>query len=300
MIKFSDLSGISAQLRPLALGTSAFGEVFGPLKNSPQEIVLAALEAGINYFDTAPFYGGGLAEKRLGCALLGVRRESYVLSSKVGRYGVSEFDFSAARVIRSVDESLDRLRSDYLDVVYCHDIEFSEDDQIVEETLPALRSLRDTGKIRHVGISGLPIGLLARIARQDTVDVVMSYGHGTAINQELEDWVPHFQNLGVVLINAAPFAMGLLTLAGPPGWHPASVAIKAWCLDMGQRLRQEKVDIAQFALQFAMSQRGVHSTVASARSAEEIEQWRTWLMNPLPDSRMTEIMAYFGLVRGMA
>jgi len=290
--------GGDIQVAPLGLGTSALGEVFGPLRSEPEEIVCAALHAGINYFDTAPFYGGGLAEERLGRALHGVRRESYVLSSKVGRYGVSDFDFSVARVGRSVDESLRRLRTDYLDLVYCHDVEFANGDEIVKHTLPALSSLREKGKIRSIGISGLPLDELVRIARAGAIDVVLSYGCCTVLNRELGKWVPGFRRLGVGVINAAPFAMGLLTQDGPPSWHPASAAIRTGCRDTANALRRENVDIAQVALQFAVSRKSAQVTLASARSAGEVEQWATWLANPLPASQMAEVMKRFEPVVG--
>lgn len=104
------------------------------------------------------YYGDTLAETVLGKALktMPVPRESYVVSTKCGRYG-SGFDFSAERVTRSVDESLERLNLDYVDIILCHDIEFGSLDQIVNETVPALQKLKDSGKVRHIGISGLPL-----------------------------------------------------------------------------------------------------------------------------------------------
>lgn len=110
------------------------------------------------------YYGDTLAETVLGKALktMPIPRESYVVSTKCGRYG-SGFDFSAERVTRSVDESLERLNLDYVDIILCHDIEFGSLDQIVYETVPALQKLKDSGKVRHIGISGLPLHIFRSV-----------------------------------------------------------------------------------------------------------------------------------------
>lgn len=127
--------------------------------------VHAAFAAGINFFDTSPYYGELRSEKVLGRALQGLPREKLVLSTKVGRYGPEQqhFDFSAARVTASVQESLQRLQTDYIDIIQCHDIEFGDLDQVVTETLPALVKLRDQGIVRHIGITGLPLGIFSYV-----------------------------------------------------------------------------------------------------------------------------------------
>ena len=105
----------------------------------------------------SPYYGITKAETVLGKALKGVARDRYYLATKVGRYGDNEFDFSADRVTRSVDESLARMGVDYIDLIQCHDIEYGSLDQVVHETLPALRKIQEQGKVRFVGITGLPL-----------------------------------------------------------------------------------------------------------------------------------------------
>lgn len=123
--------------------------------------VHAAFAAGINFFDTSPYYGALRSEQVLGRALKDLPRDRVVLSTKVGRYGPEQqhFDFSAARVTASVHESLQRLQTDYIDIIQCHDIEFGDLDQVVAETLPALVALRQQGIVRHIGITGLPLGI---------------------------------------------------------------------------------------------------------------------------------------------
>src|SRR5580704_9859011 len=124
----------------LSFGASSLGGVFKPVDESVAIRALhTALDLDINYIDVAPYYGLTKAETVLGKALRGVPRDKYYLATKIGRFGQSEFDFSAARTYRSVDESLARMRVDYVDVIQAHDLEFGDLDQIVDETLPAMR-----------------------------------------------------------------------------------------------------------------------------------------------------------------
>src|SRR5205807_6929688 len=156
------------QLRPLgrtglhfsalSFGASSLGQEFRPVGlNEAMRSVRVALDLGMNFIDTSPFYGRGLSECLLGPALRDVPRDSYYLGTKLGRYDSAHFDFSARRVVESVDVSLHRMGTDHLDIVLCHDIEFVEMSQIVEETLPALRKVRDAGKVRFIGVSGYPM-----------------------------------------------------------------------------------------------------------------------------------------------
>src|SRR6478672_5876762 len=138
----------------LSFGASSLGAEFRSVTlEEALGSVRVALECGLNLIDTSPFYGRGMSEVLLGIALRGVPRESYLLSSKLGRYDLGHFDFSAKRVAESVDVSLHRLGTDHLDICLCHDIEFVPMQQIVDETLPALRRAQKQGKVRFIGIS---------------------------------------------------------------------------------------------------------------------------------------------------
>ena len=135
------------ELPVLSFGASSLGAEF---RNVTVEEALSsvhvALECGMNFIDTSPFYGRGMSEVLLGIALKGVPRDSYILGTKLGRYDLGHFDFSAKRVAESVDVSLHRLGTDHLDIVLCHDIEFVPMQQIVDETLPALRRQQAAGR----------------------------------------------------------------------------------------------------------------------------------------------------------
>src|SRR6187399_1378354 len=141
----------------LSFGASSLGAEFRSVTlDEAVQSVRVALECGLSFIDTSPFYGRGMSEVLLGVALRDVPRESYTLCTKLGRYDLAHFDFSARRVAESIDVSLHRLGTDHLDIVLCHDIEFVEMQQIVDETLPALGKARQEGKVRYLGFSGYP------------------------------------------------------------------------------------------------------------------------------------------------
>jgi len=216
----------------VGFGGSPIGGVFRPVAEpEAHATVRAALDAGINYFDTAPYYAATVAESVLGAALAGVPREHYVMATKVGRYGKVDFDFSATRVVRSVDESLARLRCGHIDVIQVHDLEFVPLEQIWTETLPALDRLRATGKVRFVGITGLPLKALRRVLSHATqlVDTVLSYCHGTLNDETFLPFATQLRAAGVGTLNAAPLGMGLLTRDGPQSWHQAPAVLRSAC-----------------------------------------------------------------------
>ena len=122
-----------------------------------------AFQRGINFFDTSPYYGATKSEIVLGKALKALPRDQIIISTKVGRFVGDVFDFSAQRVTTSVEESLKRLQLEYVDLIQCHDIEFGDLDQIVNETLPALAALKAKGLVRHVGITGLPLKIFTYV-----------------------------------------------------------------------------------------------------------------------------------------
>src|SRR6058998_289763 len=151
----------------LSFGASSLGQEFRSVTlDEAMKSVRVALECGLNFIDTSPFYGRGMSEVLLGIALKQVPRDHYTLCTKLGRYDLAHFDFSAKRVAESVDVSLHRLGTDHLDLVLCHDIEFVEMQQIVEETLPALRKAQQQGKARFIGFSGYPMKIFKCILDQ--------------------------------------------------------------------------------------------------------------------------------------
>jgi aryl-alcohol dehydrogenase-like predicted oxidoreductase len=174
------LGNTGLSLPILGFGASSLGQEFRNVTvEEALRSVRVALDCGLNLIDTSPFYGRGMSEVLLGVALKGVPREQYTLCTKLGRYDLQHFDFSARRVAESIDVSLHRLGTDHLDILLCHDIEFVPMQQIVDETLPAIRKAVATGKVRFVGFSGYPQKIFRFIADQAPVDCVLSYNQYT-------------------------------------------------------------------------------------------------------------------------
>src|SRR3954469_2896559 len=200
------------QLPILSFGASSLGAEFRNIDlNEALRCVHVALDLGMNFIDTSPYYGRGMSEVLLGVALRDVPRDRYLLGTKLGRYAPQHFDFSARRVAESVDVSLERMKVDHLDVILCHDIEFVDMRQIVDETLPALRKAQQQGKVLFVGVSGYPMKMFRYVLDRTNLDVILSYNHYTLQNTMLADLVPYLKAKNVGVMNAAPFSARLLT-----------------------------------------------------------------------------------------
>lgn len=261
----------------LGFGASPLGNVFGNVKEEDAiASVHEAFRLGINFFDTSPYYGGTLSEKMLGKALktLMVPRDQYVVSTKCGRYAEG-FDFSAERVTQSIDESLARLNLDYVDILQCHDIEFGSLDQIVNETIPALQKLKETGKIRYIGITGLPLYVFTYVLDRvppGSVDVILSYCHYSINDTSLEDLLPYLKSKGVGVITASPLSMGLLTENGPPEWHPASSELKSACAAAAAHCKAKGKNISKLSLQYSLKNKDIASVLVGMNSVQQVRE----------------------------
>ncbi len=277
----------------LSYGASSLGSVFRRVTEADGiRAVHAALDLGINFIDVSPFYGLTVAETVLGKALKGVPRDKYFLATKVGRYGykMEDFDFSARRVTASVDESLARLGVDVIDVIQCHDIEFGSLDQIVEETIPALRRLQEQGKVRFVGITGLPLKIFTYVADRAEIDTILSYCRYELNDTGLADLAPYLQAKNIGIINASPLGMGLLTQKGGPDWHPAANKIKQACAQAAEYCAGHGVDIAQLAIQFSLANPDFATTLVGTASAENIEHNIKWLETPIDQELLAGVL----------
>ncbi|MBA3700748.1 MAG: aldo/keto reductase [Planctomycetes bacterium] len=272
----------------LGFGAATLGGSYGPMAlGEAERAVHAALAAGMNFFDTSPYYGRTESERALGHCLRGIDRNRYVLATKVGRYGDNEFDFTAARVTASVDESLARLGTDHLDLLQCHDIEFWPLQRIVDETLPALQRLKQSGKVRAIGITGYPLKIFRTVLAQAKVDVILSYCHHTLLDQTLAQEVPWLQQQGVGILNASPLSMGLLSSKGPPPWHPAPDGMRAACRAAVALCAEQGNDLGRLALQLALTLPGVASTFVGIGSVAELER-NLAALDPLLDGELLD------------
>ena len=225
-------------------------------------VVAAAIRAGINVIDTAPWYGFGESERILGRALQDIPRAAYYLHTKACRYlpaVLDQFNFTYDRTIASVHESLERLQVEYLDAVQVHDPEFAPSlDIVISEVLPALQALKEAGKIKRIGITGYPKEALLYLAEHCPpgiqIDTALSYCHYNLHNTSLVDGgaLRALAARGIGVICGSPLSMGLLTQRGPPAWHPASPALKDRCRAAAAHAAAQGVDIAHLALHFAL------------------------------------------------
>ncbi|KAI4644659.1 uncharacterized protein J4E78_009478 [Alternaria triticimaculans] len=264
---------LSSILPPLVFGTATFNSQYNtdPFALDTTGLVTSALTHGIRAFDTSPYYGP--SEQLLGDALATpfVRetfpRNSYMILTKVGRTGSEEFDYSKEWVRQSVNRSLERLHTEYLDMVYCHDVEFVSPAEVLE-AVKELRRLRDEeGTIRFIGICGYPLDVLGDMAELilretgEPLDAVQSYANFTLQNQSLAGprGILRLKNAGVdVVPNASILGMGLLRHDGIPvgglgDWHPAPSSLREavrkashFCDDYGERI---EVIAIRFALE---------------------------------------------------
>ena len=290
-MKFRPLGKTGIQLPWLAYGASSLGQEFRPVDvNEALASVRVALDLGMNFIDTSPFYGRGMSECLLGVALRGIPRERYLLGTKLGRYDAAHFDFSARRVVESVDVSLHRMGTDHLDILLCHDIEFVDMAQIVEETLPAVRKLQAQGKVRFVGVSGYPMKMFRYVLDRTELDVILSYNHYTLQNTMFADLVPYLMGKGVGIMNAAPFSARLLTNATLPPWHKATPQVRAICRKAAEHCTARGVDIAQLALQYSLANEDMATCIVGSANPENVRNWVKWSEQPLDRQLLTEVL----------
>ncbi|MEY4488929.1 MAG: hypothetical protein RIQ79_1437 [Verrucomicrobiota bacterium] len=301
-MQYRTLGATGVKVSALAFGGSSLGSAFGPIdENDGIRAVHVALDHGINLIDTAPYYGATTAETVLGKALKGVARERYVLATKVARYGAEQkdFDFSAARVTRSVDESLARLGVDHVDFIQVHDMEFGDLDQIVNETIPALRKVQAAGKARFVGISCLPVRLFKHVLDRVAVDQIQSYCHYCLNDTALADLLPYLAAKKVGIFNSAPLAMRLLSNEGPPAWHPAPAALREKCAAAAALCRARGSSLGKLALQFSLAHPGIHTHIVGTASPTRVLQNLADAAAPLDEALLADVLSLFAPVHNL-
>lgn len=290
-MQYRPLGSTGLNLSTISLGTAPLGGNYGGFDRAEGiRAVHTALDMGINLIDTAPYYGITRSETALGEALQGIPRDRYYLSTKVGRYGLDDFDFSPARMHTSIDESLARLQQDYVDILIVHDIEFRSMEQVVEETIPELRKIQQQGKFRWLGVSGLPLKIYRYVLERTDLDVILSYCHYTLNDNSLAELVPFLKSKNVGIINAAPVSMGLLTQSGPPEWHPASPEIKAACARAAEYCAQHGADLSRLAIQYAVANPAFATTIVGSTVPSQVLDNIKWAQEPIDQALLDEVL----------
>lgn len=278
------------ELTALSFGASSLGAEFRSVDLTDAcRAVHVAIERGMNFIDTSPFYGRGMSEMLLGRVLPEIPRSRYYLGTKLGRYSGTHFDFSAKRVAESVDVSLERMKVDHLDIVLCHDLEFVEMSQIVTETLPALRKQVAAGKVRYIGVSGYPMKMFKYILANAEIDCLLTYNHYTLQNDMALELVPLCEAKGVGLMNAAPFSARLLSNAPLPAWHKAPPMVREIARRAADHCAARGTDIAKLALQFSIANPAFATCVTGSADPGRVAQWVEWADQPIDETLLREV-----------
>lgn len=306
------------QLGPLGYGVAQIGNLYreGTDENAA-EAVNAAWEHGVRYFDTAPHYGLGLSEKRLGQALSTRRREDFIVSTKVGRELVPnpdysgeldmEHDFAVPATLmrspaydydgirRSLESSLERLAMDYVDIVYIHDPDVYGLDEVLTPALRAVEKLRAEGIVQAVGIGSKSVEALHRGVSESNLDVIMVAGRYTLLEQPAADaLLPLCLEHGVDVVLAAPFNTGILATSTPMskgryeyGSVPTELLRKAQ--DISEVCQSYGVELPAAALQFPLLHPAVVNVVVGASHRQQIEGNVARMDFPIPEALWEEL-----------
>lgn len=330
MLERRPLGSTGLSVSVFCFGAGPLGGIYRPVSDAEAaETVAAALEAGVSYFDAAPFYGHGLAERRLGDGLRGHRAE-VVLSTKAGRLlrpargkqtgGIYAdplefdpvYDYSYDGVMRSIEDSFQRLGLSSVDIVYIHDVNvrwhgpdagrrFAE---VMDGGYRALEKLRGEGLIKAVGVGMNDDGGLARFAEAGDFDCFMLAGQYTLLDQSpLDHLFPLCRKKGISIVSAAPFNSGILA-TGAKGdakffYQSAPVEIIEKTRRIEAVCERHAVALPAAALQFALGHPVVASVAAGSSSAAEVRQNVRFMTQPVPPDFWGELKAE-GLIRADA
>lgn len=283
----------------ISFGASALGGVFRDIDEADGiAAVHEAMEEGINYFDVAPAYGGTAAETVLGKALHGIPRERYILSTKAGKYtepgayGDDELNYSEERIRRGLEESMQRLGVDYIDIVHLHDFEyqkFSKEEMAFEEGFTTLLKLKSEGKIGAVSAGIYPMDLWKRVVGEAPVDCILTHNHYCLNDTRGTELLPMCREKDIGMINASPFASGLLTGGKVADWHPANPEQRAlfekvahWCEEAGTH-------IAKLALQFSLHNTPFQTTMFSTARVSSVKRNLHWADEPYEEELIGKV-----------
>jgi D-threo-aldose 1-dehydrogenase len=303
-------------LTTLGFGTGPLGGLFRPVSDEQAAATLdAAWDAGFRYFDTAPHYGLGLAEQRLGAALAGRPREEFVVSTKVGRLLVPnpggegrlddegfavpavvrrQFDFSRDGVLRSLEESLERLGLDRVDIAYLHDPD--EHWEAASTTgVDALVELRDQGVVRAIGVGMNQSAMLTEFIRRTDIDLVLAAGRYTLLDQgALDDLLPEAAERGVDIVAGAIYNSGLLSRPRPAEdatyeYFPVGEEVRQRVVRIAERCEAHGVTLPEAAVRFPLRNPQVVSALLGMRSPEEVSEAVRRAAADVPDALWTDL-----------
>jgi L-galactose dehydrogenase len=296
---YATLGKTTLSVSRISFGASSLGGVFRDIDEADGiRAVHAALDAGINYFDVAPAYGGTVAETVLGKALKNIARDRYHLSTKAGKYtrpgayGSDELDYSEARIRKGLDESMARLGVDHIDIVHLHDFEYqrrSKTEWAFSEGFPTLVKLKDEGRIGAVGAGIYPLDLWQRVVAEAPVDAILTHNHYCLNDTRGTELVEPCRARSIGMINASPFGSGVLTGGSVADWHPATAGERALFAEAAAFCEKQGTSIAKLAFQFACQATPFHTTMFSTARSASLERNLAWYGEPYDAALVAEV-----------
>jgi D-threo-aldose 1-dehydrogenase len=295
------LGGSDVAVTRLGLGTAPIGNLYRPVSDAQAVAVVArAFQLGIRFIDTAPLYGNGLAERRLGAALAGVPRDSYALATKVGRLLVPGaerapvFDFSAGGARRSLEESLSRLGLDRVDVLHVHDPD-DHPDEALDGAFRALGELRAAGVVGAIGAGMNQAPMLVRFAREARPDCFLLAGRYTLLDQSgLDELLPLCAERGISVIAGGVYNSGLLAdprPGAPYDYVPAPAALVERAQAIGAVCAGHGVPLKAAAIQFPLGHPAVATVLTGCQSVAEVEENVAMFEHPIPPALWADLRA---------
>ena len=307
------------QIPEFGIGTSPFGGLFAAVSESAvQDVISTSLEMGLNYFDTAPHYGKGSAEQRLGQNINEHPRSTFIVSTKVGRLLVPSekvddpgwensatsveriFDFSASGIERSFSESLERLKMDSVEMVFIHDPDGSPD-QAIHEAYPVLEKMRDQGIVKTIGVGITSNEIPTRFIEETDIDVVLIALRYTLLDQSAgEKLLPKALERGVSVIAGGVFNSGILTSpknGATFNYETASPEILERAQQMEVFFKERGVSLAQAALQYPMRHPAISAILVGCRSKFEVKSNVDLYNEKISDAVWDEFEAFLQISR---
>ncbi|WP_404321130.1 aldo/keto reductase [Arthrobacter luteolus] len=315
---------IGAALGPLGFGCAGIGNLYRGMTDADAAAALhAAWDGGSRYFDTAPHYGLGLSERRLGAFLSGKPRDEFVVSTKVGRLLVENSEFSGeelddegfavparyrrqwdpseAGIRRSLEESLDRMGLERADILYLHDPDAYDLAAGIEQGLPALEKLRAEGAVDAIGVGANSAQTLLACVEAAELDYIMLAGRYTLLDQPAaQQLLPRCLEKGVQVINVGVYNSGILarprvSAGSHYNYAPASGELRAKAARIAEVCEKFGADLPTAALHFSLRHPAVAAVVAGASSAAQAAQ-NASRMQVRVDEELWEALAEEGLI----
>ena len=309
-MKYNTLGDTKIRICELGFGASGIGGMFNNVeKDEAIKTVHKAFDRGINYFDTSPAYGRSTStygpvtsETILGQGLKDLNRSEIILSTKAGKVSSlpPKLNFSYQAIINSVEGSLKRLQTDYIDLLFLHDIEYDKGSHLelaLNEGLESLNDLKKAGKIRAVGVSCYSIEVLNKVIPNYDLDTVLVHNHYTLINDELIDLIPKIKAKGMWLVSASPFASGLLTHQGPPDWYPINSNDLCVINKTLNFCKENDVPIEKLAIQYALNNPEIPTTLFSCTERGILNKNIDWIEEPIDQVMIENIKQFLKPIR---